>query len=434
MARDEQDAREARRDVAWELRQRLYELVEWFRADLNRLNQAQDQLRDPRAWAAEVGEEAKALNLHGPPRLAPDELAPIDALRALEATDLAAHLAGAVWLTRPQRCGAGDRARYVVRRVRSVRPLSGRQSGYVSAHLRHHVLVPVTITVPSGATFTVRIEPMRSGIERADVVATLRSLVIGTTSFEDGGAIEWCDTSGAALNVAGAEARGDRLVEVLREAAVHRVDVLVAPELTVPPALRDVVFEALARVPQKVALAVLGSFHELRADPGHPPRNFNVAQLVDGWGNLLFEHRKLVRFGTLDVPDQPPEKIHVGHELRLLLTPFGTVAVAICRDFCDDRMGIVWQELQPDLLLVPAYGRGGSAHVRAAREAARTSGTVTVLAHEALGSVPDRSESFVHDALQPDEISTHQVAPAFKAHNVPLTFEDQELDPETGSN
>ncbi len=431
---EEDDAR----DVVFELRQRLYELIEHFRADMNRLNVAQDQILDRRAWDERVRADAEALTGGGPLGPPPAALAPVDALRALETFDLAASRLAprASLLTRPQLFGAGERARYVVPRVRASRPLSGRQAGHLSTHLRRHVLVPPRITVPGGATFTVRFEPLRRGAARAQAISARRALVVGNTAFEDRAAIDWSPVDGRAVTVATADERAANLVSALNAAAAAGVDIVVAPELTLPPAQRDAVLRALrdSAHPARLVMAVLGTFHESRSDRGHGARTFNVAQLVDGFGNRLLEHRKLVRFGDLDVPDLPPEKIHVGDEIRVLLTPFGTVAVAICKDFCDDRFGVVWQEIQPDLLLVPAYGRGGSAHVRAAREVARTSGTVTVVAHEALHSVPDQDESFVHDALQPREIRGHRRAPEFASHNIPLILVSHELDPEDPSN
>lgn len=143
---------------------------------------------------------------------------------------------------------------------------------------------------------------------------------------------------------------------------------------------------------------------------------FNRALLVDGKGNALCEHLKLVQFGALEAW---LEAIHLGDEITVLVTPIGTVAIAICKDFCDDHAGQIWQQLQCEWLLVPAYGRGSAAHERAAKQICRMAGTFTVLAHEGDSKLKALQSSFVHDA---DDLTKGNAnAPHFFTHKVLLS-------------
>jgi predicted amidohydrolase len=138
----------------------------------------------------------------------------------------------------------------------------------------------------------------------------------------------------------------------------------------------------------QLALLVPGSFHVHEADGV-----YNLAILVDGKGNELSTHRKLTKFGRLE--EGWLEKIDLGDEVTVIVTPLGTVAVAICKDFCDDHIGRIWEQLQPEWLLVPAYGKGASAHEAAARRIARMVGTIVILAHEGDRLLEVEQNSFV---------------------------------------
>lgn len=404
------------RDRPLDYRRRLFELHGWFRADMNRLTDAQAVWRGADdLWARRRQKEVERL-IDGGPATTGAPTSPDAALFELEALDEAA------WVQSPDAGPPlpwkdGELSWHVVRLARRRAPLAAHQIGLLSTHLRYHAVIPTRVTAVGGATFEVQIETVTSRRSRA---AMRRGAIsVATTSFGDGASIEWAGDPPVAASIPTAGARADALSDALRAAARENVDVFVAPELTVPPRERDRVIADLAngRGAAQVALAVLGSFHESGRAIDGAERTFNVAVLVDGAGNRIHEHRKLSAYGEHGA-GEPREVIGVGNTITLIQTPLGLVALAICKDFCDVHFERIWCELQPEWILVPAYGDGESAHVRAARNAALVSGSVTIVAHEAAGSVPAASGSFVYDRAR---IDTHCRAPAFRLHVIDMT-------------
>jgi predicted amidohydrolase len=243
-------------------------------------------------------------------------------------------------------------------------------------------------------------------------------LGVATTSFDDGGTIEWSGERATAI-CDGSE-RGSKLWAAIEAAERDGFDVLVAPELTVTPAARrwitrqlrwrgDVPGEPPAANP--LALVAPGSFHEQVG-----ARFVHRAILLDGAGNAVLEHHKLVPFGTLA---SFVEDIHPGDSVTLLITPIGTVAIAICKDFCDDHVGAIWHHLQPEWLLVPAYGGGARAHEAAAARIGRMLGTITVLAHQGDAAQNAPFNSFIHEAGTSFETSCN--APHFTGRKIRIS-------------
>lgn len=395
------------------LRERIVELVAWFGDDSRRLPAAQvawrqDELWDRRLldeeerWRVAVAERAKlpfASFSEGGARL----------LLELECIDrIAWELAGVARLAPPAVFRRGDREYYLVRLARERRPHIARQAGVIYTHLRFHALVPTRVECDSVRSYRVSVKTLIDGRRLAEAVDRGR-VSVATTSFEDGAPIDW-----EGLTIPNAEERALRLSKAVADAAARGVDILVAPELTVPAGARAHVMRAMQWASgAQLALLVPGSFHEREAIEGREPDAgetdvYNRALLVDGKGNELVAHRKLTKFGLLE--EGFLESIALGDQITVLVTPIGTVAVAICKDFCDDFVGRVWEQLQPEWLLVPAYGRGASAHEAAAKRISRMVGTIVILAHEgdrALGAVQN---SFVQSA---DLTKTNSKAPEF---------------------
>lgn len=423
-------------DVLYALRRRLFELVSWFRQDAARLTAAQRVRHADPSWAVTVRTTVDAwMNTGATVRPLPvTGLAAADALLELEALDLAAHwLAGhSSVVAPPTRVGSGPDESYLVRLAHPRRPLASVQAGVLAAHLRYHAVIPTTI-VTNSATFPVQIKrsPPWTSVPRDRVV-------LATTSFGDGAFLERGD-DGSFVSVATAAQRGHDMVQALTNARACEVDVLVAPELTLPPVIRDTLIAHLQEH-DGPSLLVPGSFHERVVLPDGTSCVVHQAMLLDRHGNSLLVHRKIAPFGKL-VPGQPStvEAFAPGNQITAIVTPIGLVAVAICKDFCDDDVQTVWQKVQPEWLLVPAYGDGASAHGAAAARIARMVGTVTVLAHEAMHSArrePDprrpaqhrsANHSFVHSqaahvaaAYQEGDDQT-PYAPAIHQKSVVLT-------------
>lgn len=391
--------------VRW-LRQRLCAHVDWFQQAPARLLDAQAARRGDELWARRVDEAVDRLlaevDERGLPAARPEPARGVDRLRELEVVDRAAwELAGNNRMAPVDRVGEDDEARWVVRLAGERRPRTGGQAGVIYGHVRFHAVVPIEVRAGDGRSYPVRIAPMAHGA-RLDRLQLADGVRVATISFHDDGRIAWAESARGvrATDVDRAAARASDFAAACALAAEAGADVLVAPELTLPPAVRDRELARLrwARAP-RLGLIVPGSFHE-QEDGGH----YNRALVVDGQGNSVLgdevlAHRKLAVYGAAAPGEgEIVEDIDGGGGITAVVTPIGLVAVAICKDFCDVHVGDVWRQLQPEWLLVPAYGPGLEAHARAAQQIALAAGTVTVLAHEAMDSAAGPSRSFVHGA------------------------------------
>jgi hypothetical protein len=277
-------------------------------------------------------------------------------------------------------------------------------------HLRHHALIPARVEVDPIRSYPVHVEHMRQGTIRCEEALARGIVKVATTSFGDGARIDF-----GGLSIPTAAERARKLSQAITGAAARGVDILVAPELTLPPTARAAVLRDLRwGTGPELALLAPGSFHEREA-----AGVFNRAVLVDGKGNELCTHRKLTKFGELE---GWLEEIELGDEITVLVTPIGLVALAICKDFCDDHVGRVWEQLQPEWLLVPAYGRGASAHETAARRISRMAGTIVILAHEGDPALDEGQNSFVQAA---EMLKGNSQAPDFTEYKIAFTDDAQ---------
>lgn len=429
-------------DALGELRRRLFARIAWFRDRSADVVLAQLARADDPGWAARVDDDAHRicdapaawLAAAGAP--GPDLVEdPAALLRELETLDLAAMLVGGRAGPRPSVIvGAGTpHAGELIVRTHRRRPSSAGQPGSIASNLRYHAFIPAQVRAKDLA-FGVRVLAMRRELGRE--AARRGSVRIATTSFGDDailggpgdGRFRFLATPAGEAGAV-AVTRRARLEAAIRAAVEAEVDIFVAPELTLPPAERDALLRTLRDAPGP-SILVPGSFHE--EDAGDAGRRANVhrAVLTDRFGIRRLEHRKLRPYGTFG--KGLVERFHPGREITVILTPVGLIAVAICKDFCDDLMQAIWDQVQPDWLLVPAYGPGASAHEQAARHVGRTVGTITILAHEPLHSVrcaPDAADGgarcFVHDeGLRSLDV---RYAPAFALHQVEITDHFDEL-------
>ena len=394
------------------LRERLWRLIDWFRREAPRLVAAQRVRFGDRGWAVRVATEVQTVVAGGDPaavtRPLDDRTAVDAALFALEVLDEAvAILAGKYSVTPPIRFGAGADEAFLVRLARERKALSRYQAGSITSHLRFHALIPTRVRI-RGMSFPIELvqsppQLCRDAVERG-------AITVATTSFGDRARLEQ-DGDGPFTAVATSDQRRHDLLEAILRAAAEGVQVFVAPELTLPPADRDELLDQLrwgdgGKGPD---LFVPGTFHEERAGRDGP-RVVHRAMLVNHCGNTQLDHCKIALYGSFDASrGAPVENVAIGDTITALLTPLGIVAVAICKDLCDDRVHEIWEQLEPEWLLVPAYGPGADQHEAAAKKIARTSATVTILAHEPMHSIPD--------AIDPDP-DRPRFAPAYTAYKV----------------
>lgn len=275
------------------------------------------------------------------------------------------------------------RERYWLHRRRLGRtaeaPFPARQRGHLQHWLKHHWVLPARL---GDIGIAVMAAPRRV---RASCAAWLQRgrVRIWVGDFPDGIRPDWLPESAEcpgwrAVRLADdAGTRRSGLLTMLDAAAAAEADLVVLPELCLPPDLQAEVENWLDAHAHPFGLVLPGTFHEAQG-----PRFFNRARLRDGIGATVLEHRKLKSACF----DGRPEQIEGGGRLDLLDTPLGLFAIPICLDYCE--VGIpfpeLWQRLGLEWALVPAFGPDSSvrAHARRAKEMAGFFATVTVLANQ----------------------------------------------------
>jgi len=161
-------------------------------------------------------------------------------------------------------------------------------------------------------------------------------------------------------------ARGE-LEAILGACAEQRVDVLCLPELTVDGGVLSDLARMLAieNASEHPALVVAGSRHA-----GDGTRRRNRCTVLDGRGEVLFTHDKIVPFkitraaaeamgsdvcAKLGIDERGGyEDVDAGTELPLVDAPLGRLATPICLDFCGTELRDLMAECGVNLLLVPA--------------------------------------------------------------------------------
>lgn len=145
----------------------------------------------------------------------------------------------------------------------------------------------------------------------------------------------------------------DSVVRAHRE----KCEVLCFPELTISPAHRERIRTQLIAKPWKkrgeeshyMSWVVAGSWHVSDGD-----KVYNVAQVFDGFGDLLMSHMKL--FPYFDRGDGSVEGIEPGKVINVLVDDGYLIAVGICLDFCSRDFPNVFSDLNVDLVLVVSCG------------------------------------------------------------------------------
>lgn len=169
----------------------------------------------------------------------------------------------------------------------------------------------------------------------------------------------------------------DQALAHLERAGAAGCDLLVWPELTIPPEVLDRVRDAVKWADPGAApkLTVAGSWHQ---DPGPDDRVHNVCSVVDGHGDIVLMYRKKKAFEKRAEDGTLALKEHLRRDdektLPLIICGDRVVALAICRDFCDIGLweGPLLGDLMADLVVVPSMGDEDTyeAHCRQADEMA----------------------------------------------------------------
>jgi predicted amidohydrolase len=98
-----------------------------------------------------------------------------------------------------------------------------------------------------------------------------------------------------------------------------------------------------------LSIIVAGSRHHM---DGNGSR-FNISTVLDGYGTVLAEHRKLYRFSE---GSGPHEAIELGTRVQVLVCEQAILAFGICLDFCNLAEDPPYLELDVDYVVVPSCG------------------------------------------------------------------------------
>lgn len=230
------------------------------------------------------------------------------------------------------------------------------------------------------------------------------------------------------------EARWASIIAVVEAAVAAGAHVLVLPELTVTPTLRERISRWLARHPEHpFQIVVPGSFHQ-KVDGVRR----NVAVAFDRFGDEILVQRKLrpmrVAEGGTDVPKGVIEDVEGDSRIELTTTPLGLLALGICLDFCEEggAFADLWHQIGPGLVLVASMSGKTThdAHQRRAKSLHLAHSTISAVAIQP--DVLPASPSHVWGLLHPEgEVQATSppaaVSPAAQTHYVAMPDKHKHL-------
>ena len=278
-------------------------------------------------------------------------------------------------------CGHCGRAYYVVRRPGGWRSRVGEaRAGHREYWLEGLQIVPARHGDGAG-DFAIEVVDLPAHVRRRLGAESLRFVAGG---FDDAVQPDWHGPPYWSRGLTDRDTRWSTLQAILGEAADHRAECLVLPELTLDPDLRRLLCGWLRDESHDLALVLAGSYHEVEPETGI---RRNVSYLLDGDGREIRSQRKLNPMRTMK-GDQPLDEDVQGYNATVLLrSSFGLIGIAICLDFCVEDTGplsSLWKAVGPALMLVPSMGgvRTNRRHRARAEVLSEIHATATLIASQ----------------------------------------------------
>lgn len=250
---------------------------------------------------------------------------------------------------------------------------------------RHFRVVPEQIRI-GGATINVKVDALSFvGGKPPPDPADLRFRV---SHFADGATLRVDeDREGRRFFATGLESpelRERSMDAELECARGEEANLWLAPELTLTVELRRrLALSLAAHQAESLLICVPGTWHEM--DGKH---RVNRALVFNGNGQQVAQQEKCSQFSYPSGEDELAEQIDARRSVTLLVTPIGTVGIAICKDHFDaTASGLIracWDRLAPDWMLVPSMGDGKTveAHLKRAKEAWEVRCTRSIVANQ----------------------------------------------------
>ena len=269
-----------------------------------------------------------------------------------------------------------------------------RPTTYYEERLDYWLDLKFRLVLLETSSITPQIRPLPLAITRrmvrpiADVRIALASPLSGRTVAAQGhperrqinGMIPYRFT--ALTDAEEARAAHAEIDALLEQCAMDEVDLLILPELCLPPAQLDYLKQALRgrSLAYRPVLVIAGSWHV-----SHEGDTWiNRSEMLDGRGRLLWAHDKCTAY---DIPASQAEKmptqtlqmlgidarggvedIALGRQLTLWDGPWGRLTTLICKDFFAEDLRSLLVETQATLLLVPTMSERTEIFEQRARE------------------------------------------------------------------
>ena len=194
--------------------------------------------------------------------------------------------------------------------------------------------------------------------------------------------------------------RSSSLMALIRKAKKEGIHVLVMPELTVTPELREAVTDEMflhfrqhgKNHDLSIPIIVLGSFHE-QTNGQWRNHSCGVSGL-DGQALFSADKRKSVTY------QERAEWIECAPTpFTCLTTPIGLMAITICKDLFDagaPSTATLLNNLPLDWLLVPSMSKEIKLHMEKAKSLHNTLGTLVAVANQEMPGDPPLG-GFIHD-------------------------------------
>ncbi|WP_157081261.1 hypothetical protein [Novosphingobium naphthalenivorans] len=269
----------------------------------------------------------------------------------------------------PQQWQPGDYPCFVVPVKRSYRLQNGKEAEYRAT--RYHALVPSQVG-------ELAIDLILTDDSTGDGESCVWTY--GAAVFDDV-TLTWREVGQDEFLLSGAPGPDacDAIEEQIRMAIADGCDVLTWPELTVPPDRLGEIRQALGSnplgSPKRIPLVIAGSWHVEDKDGF-----VNRSEILQAGGRPLTHCDKRRRFEFME----RKEAIVPTCRVPLIVMDDRLVAVAICLDFCDDRVPDLYADLGVDLVIVPSMGMENTtqAHERHAATLQSRHGGVTCLVQQ----------------------------------------------------
>lgn len=183
------------------------------------------------------------------------------------------------------------------------------------------------------------------------------------------------------------DARLHAAKEMMVTAEKQGAHILLFPELTLSPAnqsaVRDWLEQRLINNESSPLLLIgLGSFHENCKESNQNIQRNRAHVIYGSDGRVLIEQDKFCPAAAGKGETAINENFARGCRVNAVMTPFGLLGVAICKDLFDESAEWIWKHLSPSWLLVPSMSDQLDRHKEKTAELLKRHGCTSAVANQ----------------------------------------------------